>query len=100
MIDKLLAVVAGCLIVWAIVRSRYPIRVTLTRDGVMKSKNLPNAIRIRLHRFARDNLAAGDVVTLKGQFIHRGRIRWVFPRNGDPDFAQRLRNFMVNEVYL
>ena len=78
---------------------QYPVRVTLTNEGVLNSSNLPKSIRSRLDRFAHDRLAEGEAIQLKGKIGNRDRIRWRFQKNVDPEYAQKLRNFMTNEVY-
>ncbi len=100
MIGQIFGLIVGVVIIWQILRSRFPIRVTLSRNGIVKSSNLPEAICKRIDLFARENLDDGELIKLKGHIYNRGRIRWVFPRNASQEFVQRLRNFMVNEVYL
>lgn len=99
MTDQLAAatlLIAMCVVA---LRPRYPIRATLTRDGVVDSKNLPPALHSHLARFSRDNVPPGESVRLWGHRTRAGRIRWIPSKNTAPEFIQRLRNFMANEVY-
>lgn len=74
--------------------------VTLSDQGVLDSKNLPRSVRTRINRFAKELVPHGETIKLKGYTLQNGRIRWVFPKKGNAEFAQQLRNFMSNEVYL
>ena len=85
------------IVIW-ILRAKNPIRVTLTSSGVLDSKGVSNAALARMADFARDNVEYGESVTLYGRRIENGLIRCELPKNVKPEFAQRFRSFMINEV--
>ena len=100
MVAYISAGVIGLVVIYFLTCTRYPIKATLTHKGVTYSKNLPEAIRSRIHKFSRETLGPEDVLNLKGITKPNGQIRWIFPKSVAPEIAQRIRNFMVNEVYL
>ena len=100
MVLNLLALAVALVLLYAFVYHRHPVRATLSFEGVVRSQQLPHAIKKRLAKFARENVEPGSTVHLQGKIEPNGRIRWVFDKKFDRDLAQRLRNFMVSEVYL
>ena len=72
----------------------------MTSEGISFSEGIKNSLRSKLASFAQENLPPGQSIKLKARLTQQGRIRWHFPKSVDPDFAQRLRNFMANERYM
>lgn len=91
---RLLFVTAIVFVVYRLLFPARPVSVTLTCDGVTKSKGVSTALLRRIDEFAREEFLPGESIKVDGNYIENGKIRWVFPKNTNVALEQKFRNVL------
>ena len=85
-------------LVYRVLSPSYPVKVTISSDGIIRCKGISKSVRRIIEEFAQEQLLDGEMVTIKGFHGEHDRIRWVFPKDMNPSLAQKFRNLILTEV--
>ena len=84
------------LVVWAVLRPQYGLKVVVDRSGVKQLRGVPRGRQADLCQFLRNEVAIGGTVTILGNRLDDGRLRLSFRGPIDSGMQQRIRNFLIN----
>ena len=85
------------LIIW-ILRGIDPIRIVVSSGKIRRSRGLSEAEVRKLDEFFEQEFILSEDFVIKGNRDEQGRITLDFSQNCHAEDAQRIRNFVTNEL--